>query len=89
VLTLPPESADADRARGFENRSHHCGAAHGPRLTISNRKQGAVGNGFDDAGPQRACRHAKSSDVILESDALDNVRVRGARMDQRAAQGLE
>jgi hypothetical protein len=39
--------------------------------------------------PQRACRHAKSPDVILESDALDNVRVRGARMEQRAAQGLE
>jgi hypothetical protein len=89
MLALPPESADADRARGFEYRCHHGGAAHGLRLAIANRKQRTIGYRFDEAATERAGREAKRSDVVLEGHALHDVRMRGPRMDQRAAQGLE
>ena len=64
-------------------------AADRSGLAVADREQRAVRDRLDVAGAERVGRDAERADVVLERDALDDVRVRGAGLDQRAAERLE
>ena len=48
-----------------------------------------VGDRFDEPVAQCVGRDAERADVILQGDAFGDLRVRGARLDQRSPQRLE
>ena len=89
VLILPAEATDARRTVGLEHRHHDRRSPYRGRLRVADREQSLVGDHFDEACAQSIGRDAEGADVVLERDALDDVRMRRAGMDERAAERLE
>ena len=90
MLALPAEAADARAAVALRAPAPVTAV---PRMAggwlVADGEQRAVGDRLDEAVAQRVRRDAEGADVVLEGHALDDVGIRGARLDQRAAERLE
>ena len=89
MLVLPAKAAESRRARRLENRHHDRGASQPLWLCIADGDQRLVGDALDEARSERVGGDTEGTHVILEGNALDDVRVRSARVNQGTAKRLE
>ena len=89
MLALPSETTDSWPALRFQERHDQRGALHRSGLSVANGQQRRIGDAFDKAIAERIGRDAEGPNVIFESDAFDDIGMRGSRLDERSAQRLK
>src|SRR6266404_5056783 len=89
MLAFPSESSDPGISVAFKNWHHDRQPPHTGRLLVADSEKRAVCNCLDKTVAQSAGRYTKGPGSIGVGDQLDNVRARGPRMDQRAAERFE
>ena len=89
MLALPAETADARRPLGLQHRDGNGGAAHFRGLRLLNSEQRRIAETFYEAVAQRVGGEAEGVDGVGIRRFLDDFRIEGPRMDERATRGFE